>query len=161
MQDTIKERFPIERLQDQPNDTSKAWKVPGFVGQVGFITSMSEHFCGSCNRVRLTADGNLKVRAERCTTRLLHNPLDPLHFSPLVPCLPWSRSCSPVGRRLIAQVCLFGNEEVSLRDALRSGMSDEELLEVIGGAVVRKKKQHAGMFSLAAQENRPMILIGG
>ena len=36
-------------------------QVPGFLGQVGFITSMSENFCGSCNRLRLTADGNLKV----------------------------------------------------------------------------------------------------
>lgn len=35
--------------------------MPGFVGQIGFITSMSEHFCGTCNRLRITADGNLKV----------------------------------------------------------------------------------------------------
>jgi len=27
--------------------------------QVGFITSMTENFCGSCNRLRMTADGNL------------------------------------------------------------------------------------------------------
>jgi len=40
----------------------KAWKVPGAVGQIGFITSMSEDFCGGCNRLRVTADGNLKVR---------------------------------------------------------------------------------------------------
>ena len=39
----------------------QAWKVPGFRGRVGFITSMSNHFCGSCNRLRITADGNLKV----------------------------------------------------------------------------------------------------
>lgn len=37
------------------------FQVPGFTGQVGFITSMSDHFCGSCNRLRVTADGNLKV----------------------------------------------------------------------------------------------------
>lgn len=35
--------------------------MPGFRGRVGFITSMSEHFCSSCNRLRITADGNLKV----------------------------------------------------------------------------------------------------
>ena len=40
----------------------QAYKVPGFAGQIGFITSMSEHFCGGCNRLRLTADGNLKVQ---------------------------------------------------------------------------------------------------
>ncbi len=28
--------------------------------QIGFITSMSNHFCGTCNRLRLTADGNIK-----------------------------------------------------------------------------------------------------
>lgn len=39
----------------------QAYHVPGFVGQVGFITSMSNHFCSSCNRLRITADGNLKV----------------------------------------------------------------------------------------------------
>ena len=33
----------------------------GFEGTFGFISSMSEHFCGSCNRLRLLADGNLKV----------------------------------------------------------------------------------------------------
>jgi molybdenum cofactor biosynthesis enzyme MoaA len=31
-------------------------------GRVGFITSMTEHFCDSCNRLRMTADGNLKVK---------------------------------------------------------------------------------------------------
>ena len=51
----------FQRVDDAPNDTSKGWEVPGFRGQVGFITSMSEHFCSSCNRLRLTADGNLKV----------------------------------------------------------------------------------------------------
>ncbi|XP_033734817.1 molybdenum cofactor biosynthesis protein 1-like isoform X2 [Pecten maximus] len=62
MVDTIKARWPdFARMKDHPNDTSKAYHVPGFKGQVGFITSMSEHFCGTCNRIRLTADGNLKV----------------------------------------------------------------------------------------------------
>ena len=42
------------------------------------------------------------------------------------------------------QVCLFGNSEVSLRDHLRAGASEEELLRVIGAAVGRKKRQHAG-----------------
>ncbi|KAL4237321.1 Molybdenum cofactor synthesis protein 1 [Mactra antiquata] len=59
---TIREQFStLHRLNDQPNDTSKAYRVDGFKGQIGFITSMSEHFCGTCNRLRLTADGNLKV----------------------------------------------------------------------------------------------------
>ena len=47
---------------------------------------------------------------------------------------------------IFLQVCLFGNSEVSLRDEIRSGKSEEELLEVIGAAVKRKKKQHAGKW---------------
>ena len=31
------------------------------MGRLGFITSMTNHFCGTCNRVRITADGQLKV----------------------------------------------------------------------------------------------------
>ena len=62
MLNIIKRKWPnVERLCDHANDTSKAYKIPGFSGQLGFVTSMSEHFCGSCNRLRITADGNLKV----------------------------------------------------------------------------------------------------
>ncbi|RLW06852.1 hypothetical protein DV515_00003971 [Chloebia gouldiae] len=101
MLDTIKQRWPeLEKLPCETSSTAKSYKVPHFQGQISFITSMSEHFCGSCNRLRITADGNLKV-------------------------------------------CLFGNSEVSLRDHLRSGASEEELIQIIGAAVGRKKKQHA------------------
>ena len=51
----------VIKIEDHPNDTSKSYKIPGYQGQFSFITSMSEHFCGTCNRLRITADGNLKV----------------------------------------------------------------------------------------------------
>lgn len=98
----IKNRWTdLEALQNGLNDTSKAYKVPHYKGQIGFITSMTEHFCGTCNRLRLTADGNLKV-------------------------------------------CLFGNKEFSLRDAIRANCSRDDLVTLIEAAVKRKKKQHAG-----------------
>uniref|UniRef100_A0A1B6L4K3 Molybdenum cofactor biosynthesis protein 1 n=1 Tax=Graphocephala atropunctata TaxID=36148 RepID=A0A1B6L4K3_9HEMI len=119
MLEIIKTQYPgFHALSNQPNDTSKAYKVLDYKGQIGFITSMSNHFCGTCNRIRLMADGSLKV-------------------------------------------CLFGNTEISLRDALRNNCSEDDLLNMIGAAVRRKKKQHAGMFNLAQMPNRPMILIGG
>jgi cyclic pyranopterin phosphate synthase len=59
------------------------------------------------------------------------------------------------------KVCLFGNSEVSLRDALRAGMNEDELTELISAAIKRKKEKHAGMNNLATMKNRPMILIGG
>jgi len=64
MVDIIKQAYPEfsrNRQRDGPNPTSKTWSVPGFTGNVGFISSMSKHFCGSCNRLRITADGNLKA----------------------------------------------------------------------------------------------------
>ncbi|XP_045399584.1 molybdenum cofactor biosynthesis protein 1 isoform X1 [Lemur catta] len=117
MLDTIRQQWPeLEKLPEEESSTAKAFKIPGSQGQVSFITSMSEHFCGTCNRLRITADGNLKV-------------------------------------------CLFGNSEVSLRDHLRAGASEQELLRIIGAAVGRKKRQHAGMFNISQMKNRPMILI--
>ncbi|XP_077856156.1 molybdenum cofactor biosynthesis protein 1 isoform X5 [Macaca mulatta] len=104
MLDTIRQQWPeLEKLPEEESSTAKAFKIPGFQGQISFITSMSEHFCGTCNRLRITADGNLKV-------------------------------------------CLFGNSEVSLRDHLRAGASEQELLRIIGAAVGRKKRQHAELF---------------
>ncbi len=37
------------------------WHVPGALGTIGFIAGVSEHFCESCNRLRLTADGRLRT----------------------------------------------------------------------------------------------------
>ncbi|KYZ76950.1 cyclic pyranopterin phosphate synthase MoaA [Anaerosporomusa subterranea] len=34
--------------------------LPGMIGRLGFIAPISEHFCSSCNRIRLTADGKIK-----------------------------------------------------------------------------------------------------
>jgi cyclic pyranopterin phosphate synthase len=59
------------------------------------------------------------------------------------------------------QVCLFGANEVSLRDAVRGGATDDELAAVISAAVDNKKAAHAGMEVLAVTQNRPMITIGG
>lgn len=36
------------------------YQPEGFQGSIGFISALSRHFCGTCNRVRLTADGKLR-----------------------------------------------------------------------------------------------------
>ena len=51
----------ITKAPDELNDTARNYLIPGHKGNVGFISSMSDHFCGSCNRLRLTADGQIKV----------------------------------------------------------------------------------------------------
>ena len=47
--------------QDPRGEVAKNFRVPGFRGSVSFITSMTKAFCADCNRLRLMADGNLKV----------------------------------------------------------------------------------------------------
>lgn len=88
----------------------------------------------------------------------------PRGCTPLTPLAP-SRPPQQHRLRLLAdgslKVCLFGANEVSLRDALRAGATDDELRLVISAAVDRKRAAHAGMFELAAAANRPMITIGG
>ncbi|ADL13562.1 GTP 3',8-cyclase MoaA [Acetohalobium arabaticum] len=42
------------------NGPAKYYKLPNAVGKLGFISPISDHYCRSCNRIRLTADGFLK-----------------------------------------------------------------------------------------------------
>eukprot|EP00892_Ulva_mutabilis_P001496 jgi/Ulvmu1/11347/UM075_0007.1 len=120
MRGDIEWRFgaKLQRCNDAWGEVAKNFELPGFAGSVSFVTSMTEHFCAECNRVRLLADGALKV-------------------------------------------CLFGASEVSLRDAMREGATDEQLRAVISAAIKRKKFAHADMDVLAQTKNRTMIQIGG
>ncbi|EJD03785.1 molybdenum cofactor biosynthesis prote [Fomitiporia mediterranea MF3/22] len=107
----------VYKLSDEVNDTARSYQVPGYRGSFGFISSMSDHFCGTCNRLRLTADGQIKV-------------------------------------------CLFDSREVSLRDLMRNGAADDNLVEVVRAALGMKKEKHAGMEDIDVVHNRPMIKIG-
>ena len=50
----------VERMQDAPNDTAKNYKIKGYKGSFAIISSVTNPFCDSCNRLRLTANGQLK-----------------------------------------------------------------------------------------------------
>lgn len=58
--DVIKAKYIVSRLQDEKHDTAKKYTVPGHAGTFAVISTMSDNFCGDCNRMRLTADGKLK-----------------------------------------------------------------------------------------------------
>lgn len=58
--DVIAEKYLFIRLQDEEHDTAKKYSVPGHAGTFAVISTMSENFCSTCNRMRLTADGKLK-----------------------------------------------------------------------------------------------------
>jgi molybdenum cofactor biosynthesis enzyme MoaA len=116
----------LQKIQSEdPHDTTK-WYTYGNGARIGFITSMSSHFCAGCNRLRLTSDGQIKV-------------------------------CLFDGRQ--------GNE-LSLRDALRAGLTPTQVNKLVYNAIQHKKAQlggHANPEELMqdAGNNRPMTLIGG
>ena len=59
----VNDEFPedkIIRLQDAANDTSKNYKIEGYTGSFAVISSITNPFCDSCNRIRLTANGHIK-----------------------------------------------------------------------------------------------------
>ncbi len=48
------------------NGPARYFSLPGFSGRIGFIDAIGHKFCRSCNRVRLTADGFLKLCLQYC-----------------------------------------------------------------------------------------------
>ena len=55
----------LERLPDavpvaKDGGVAKLYRLPGAKGNIGLISPINAHFCGECNRLRLTADGKLK-----------------------------------------------------------------------------------------------------
>jgi GTP 3',8-cyclase len=96
------------------NGPAAYYRFPGAAGTVGVITPMTHTYCGSCNRVRLTADGRLRT-------------------------------------------CLFGDHEVNLRDALRSGQPLEPLFRE---ALAGKPREHA-LLQMQVGGLRALSQVGG
>jgi len=60
--DYIRAHYPdLIKLNDEPNSTAYTYKVPSHMGSLGIIAAFSRTFCGSCNRIRVTAQGTLKT----------------------------------------------------------------------------------------------------
>lgn len=55
----LRQRFELQALPDKTGGPSDYFRVAGSESRVGFISPHSANFCGSCNRVRLTAEGRL------------------------------------------------------------------------------------------------------
>jgi cyclic pyranopterin phosphate synthase len=53
---------PLEPLANaDPSDEARQFRLPGARGRVGFISPVSNPYCGTCNRMRLTADGRFHL----------------------------------------------------------------------------------------------------
>jgi len=58
----LEARFgPLDPVETDPSDPARLWRIRGAAGTVGFISPVSAPFRAACNRVRLTADGKLRL----------------------------------------------------------------------------------------------------
>jgi cyclic pyranopterin phosphate synthase len=120
IRETIERVEPLEPVVSASGGAGPArrFRFRGASGEVGFISPVSEHFCGSCNRLRLTSDGKLRT-------------------------------------------CLFSDDEVDIRKALRDGSSDSEIEALLFRAVRLKPMKHHINENVFKKCSRTMSLIGG
>ncbi|GAA3202879.1 GTP 3',8-cyclase MoaA [Actinocorallia longicatena] len=114
----LSERFELE---PEPSELRGSAPAQAFVvegARIGIIASVTRPFCGACDRVRLTADGQIRN-------------------------------------------CLFAREESNLRDAMRAGISDEEIAGRWAASVTAKLPGHGINDPAFLQPDRPMSAIGG
>ncbi len=53
--------YPVTENRNLTDGPARTYRIKGAKGKLGFISPMSHHFCKSCNRLRLTADGHLRA----------------------------------------------------------------------------------------------------
>lgn len=101
----------------QLDGEARLFKLPNAAGSIGFISSVTQPFCASCSRARLTADGRLRM-------------------------------------------CLLREMEVNLIGPMRAGATDDDLIDIIKGAIWFKPWGH-GLAEDVIPLNRVMSEIGG
>ena len=100
-----------------PADESRNFRLAGAPGVVGFISPVSEPYCGTCNRMRLTSDGRFHL-------------------------------------------CLLNDDELDVKNVLRSGGGRAEVAAVLARAVGLKPTGHRLEEGISTEE-RSMFQIGG
>ncbi|POY35463.1 GTP 3',8-cyclase MoaA [Solitalea longa] len=115
----IEQHYKLVKLPEQANAISFSYRVEGFAGTIGIIPAYSRSLCGSCNRLRVTPTGGLKL-------------------------------------------CLYGKDVLNVRDLIRSGISEQNLISTIQNVVLNKP---INGFEAEKQNDLPihesMSMIGG
>jgi len=115
--DTIHAEFPIEAVK-RTSAPATTYRYLDGGGEVGVIATVTEKFCDTCDRIRLTADGQFRN-------------------------------------------CLFAVADYNLRDAMRAGVTNDELAEILEGAVHDKWAGHGIDTVHFIRPKRNMSQIGG
>ncbi|AQQ51948.1 GTP 3',8-cyclase MoaA [Planococcus lenghuensis] len=120
--DRLQAAYDLEPVdQDYFGEVAKRYRYKGTDAQVGFITSVSESFCSSCTRARLSSDGKFYT-------------------------------------------CLFASSGFDVRELIRNGASDAELLDAISGVWNSRSDRYSDERTEQTAKNRNKIgmsYIGG
>jgi len=120
----IAQRWPLEPLdRNYRGEVAERYRFLDGKGEVGFISSVTQPFCGDCSRARLSSDG-------------------------------------------MVYTCLFATHGTNLRDILRSGASDDQLLELIRDTWLKRTDRYSEQRATLRQEHGEerkveMFYIGG
>ena len=57
----IEDKYHLKEITNIKNLVAKDFSLVGYPGKVSFISSISNHFCDSCNRLRITSSGKMKL----------------------------------------------------------------------------------------------------
>jgi molybdenum cofactor biosynthesis protein A len=75
----------IRKIQDSKNDTTRSFRLADGIGTFGIISSVTNPFCDTCNRIRLTADGKIKnCLFSQTETDILKAHRENLDIKPLI-----------------------------------------------------------------------------
>jgi len=76
---------PIRKFTESPNETAKGFSLINYQGTFGIISSITNPFCDTCNRIRVTADGKMKNCLFSANETDLLNPLrNGMNLIPLI-----------------------------------------------------------------------------
>ena len=71
----IDQVYPLEAVGRERHGTARRYRFADGHGEMGFISPVTEPFCGDCNRIRLTAEGELRTCLFSMTETDLREPL--------------------------------------------------------------------------------------
>jgi cyclic pyranopterin phosphate synthase len=57
----IAERWPLVEIPAKPSSTARRFRFADGAGEIGFVNPVSEPFCSTCDRIRMTAEGQLRT----------------------------------------------------------------------------------------------------
>ena len=107
----IQQRWPLRPVgANYAGEVARRYEYADGAGEIGFISSVTEPFCGGCSRARLSADGMLYT-------------------------------------------CLFANQGTDLRQSLRGGCSDSELVDILTSIWLQRADRYSELRRPALAEH--------